>query len=146
MCGEGDGAHRMPWFLDMPVGQALAVAHIMDCVKGKSVVVADLPLGSDEEKLELTMALHSWGALLFFRFRLPGAAVHGHQACVALQLSFLSSEASNEPHRSGNAPHLLQGCFAQCRMLRRSVRWSKGRWAVVQAKRRRQSTRRGRHV
>lgn len=70
----------MPWYLDMPLGQALAVTRILDCVKGKTVAVADLPLGSDEEKLELTMALHSWGAPRH------GLCRCGHQACVPFRL------------------------------------------------------------
>jgi hypothetical protein len=53
----------MPWMLDIPVGQALAVAKLLECVNGKSIRVSSLPLEDDREKMELVLALHEWGAL-----------------------------------------------------------------------------------
>lgn len=52
---------RMPPFLHIPLHQAEAITAILACGKGKSVAVSQLPLDGDEEKLDLVMALHSWG-------------------------------------------------------------------------------------
>jgi hypothetical protein len=57
------GVCSMPWMLDIPVGHALAVAKILECVNGKSIRVSSLPLEDDQEKMELMFALHAWGAL-----------------------------------------------------------------------------------
>lgn len=53
----------MPWMLDIPVDQALAVAKLLECVNGKSIRVSSLPLEDGREKMELVLALHEWGVL-----------------------------------------------------------------------------------
>lgn len=53
----------MPWMLDIPVWQGLAAAKLLECVNGKSIRVSSLPLEHDQDKLELVLALHEWGAL-----------------------------------------------------------------------------------
>ena len=53
----------MPRILDIPVNQALAVAKLLECVNGKSMRVSSFPLESDQQKMELVLALHDWGAL-----------------------------------------------------------------------------------
>jgi hypothetical protein len=52
---------RLPWKIEVPAHQAMAVAQIQACVDGKSILVKDLKLDGDVVKIDLVRALHEWG-------------------------------------------------------------------------------------